>query len=85
VPLAPGETGYDGIVIFEHGLQSRLSRFPPGGELVKVQSYPMTVDSRYQMDEEKFGPASIGFIGCASSCSGSALRVDYGVCFTLSR
>jgi len=59
--VVPGETGYDGIVIFEHGLQSRLFlASPQGASLVKVQSYPLTVDSRYRMDEEKFGPASIG-------------------------
>ena len=58
--VAPGETGYDGIVIFEHGLQSRLLLVAQGANLVKVQSYPMTVHSRYRMDEEKFGPASIG-------------------------
>ncbi len=61
VPLHPAETGYDGIVIFEHGLQSRLFlASPQGASLVRVQGYPMIVDSRYRVDEEKFGPASIG-------------------------
>jgi len=59
--VAAGETGYDGIVIFEHGLQPRLFlESPQGARLVRVQSYPMIVDSRYRVEEERFGPASIG-------------------------
>ena len=59
--VAPGETGYDGIVIFEYGLASR--RFldsDSAANLVQVQSYPVTVNPRYRMEEEKLGPASIG-------------------------
>ena len=59
--VAPGETGYDGIVIFEHGVQSRLFlASPQGAKLVKVQSFPLKVNSRYRADEEKFGPPSVG-------------------------
>ena len=59
--VAPGETGYDVIVIYEHGLQSRLFRASTWAtNLVQIQSYPLTVNPRYPIDKEKFGPASIG-------------------------
>ena len=59
--VVPGETGYDGIVIFEHGLQSRyFLASDRAANLVKVETYPMTVNPRYQLDEDEVGPASIG-------------------------
>lgn len=59
--VAHGETQYDGIVIFEHGLQSRnFLASDRAASLVRVETYPMTVNPRYQLDENELGPASIG-------------------------
>ncbi len=55
------ETRYDGIVVFEHGVQPRnflASRRATNLERVAV--YPVTVNPRYETNESRFGPASIG-------------------------
>jgi hypothetical protein len=48
-------------VIFEHGTQSRnFLASDRAANLRRVEAYPMTVNPRYQIYEDKLGPASIG-------------------------
>ncbi len=50
----------DGIVVFEHGRVSR--RFFDSGQsanFVRVRTYPLTINPRYEVNEGKFGPANI--------------------------
>jgi len=59
--LGHDEPRYDGIVVFEHGLQSRkfLASTRAAG-LDRVEDYPITISPRYETDESRYGPASIG-------------------------
>jgi hypothetical protein len=54
-----GESSYDGIVIFEHGLPSRLFLANRGANLVRVETYPLQINPRYLVEEDRYGPASI--------------------------
>jgi hypothetical protein len=59
--VAPRETQYDGIVVFEHGFQSRyFFTMPRAANLVRVAEFPIIVNPRYVLDSGTFGPASVG-------------------------
>ncbi len=57
---APNDSKFDALVIFEHGIQSRnFLAWGRAAHLVLVRRFPIAVNSRYELDEAKDGPASI--------------------------
>lgn len=58
--LSRDDTRYDVLVIFEHNLSSRrFLQSPRAAGLVRIETYPLTIHPRYELDETKFGPANI--------------------------
>ena len=58
--ISRNETRYDLLVIFEHNLAStRFIQSSKAENLIRVQTYPISVHPRYVVEEQTIGPVSI--------------------------
>jgi hypothetical protein len=59
--ISRDDSRYDVLVLFEHNLSSRkFLQSPRAADLVRVQTYPLTIHPRYEVDATTFGPADVG-------------------------